>query len=102
MSIEPENLVFQISREMRAELAGMRADLSSMREEMADKAELKAEIDSLRADIASEFALLQAMMAGEHKLTREQIEELRLALADCKASFAEHQAGPHLKPPLLH
>jgi hypothetical protein len=48
---EPESLILQLLREMRAELA-TKADLESVRSEVAD---IKSDMHSLRADVAADI-----------------------------------------------
>jgi hypothetical protein len=74
MADEPENLVLQLLRGIRAEMA-TKAELGELRAEMATKAELKAEIQSLRADVASDLLAMQARSDAEHKATRKQLGE---------------------------
>jgi len=59
---EPESLILQLLRQMRAELGDVRTELSDMRANFATKsdveglgAELGAEMNSLRADVASDI-----------------------------------------------
>jgi hypothetical protein len=70
MGDEPENLVLQLLR-------GMRSDMAEL------KAELKAEINSLRADVASD------MLAME-KRTTERIEGLRQTVVQYHSSVVGH------------
>ncbi len=93
MSTEPESLILQILRQMRAE-AVTKADLEALREdlrgEMASKSELgalrselKSDMHSLRADVASD------LMAMRKELT-DQIVGLRRALVDYHTSVIGH------------
>ena len=67
MSGEPENLVLELLRGLRAGVANVDAKLADA------KVELKSEIHSLRADVASDLATMQAKNDAEHKATRKQL-----------------------------
>ena len=81
MCDEPENLVLQLLR-------GIRADLAET------KAELKGDMHSLRADVASDLLVMQAKLEGDIKKTRkelgEQISGLRSSVVDYHASVIGH------------
>jgi hypothetical protein len=81
MSGEPENLVLQLLRGLRSDVAKMDAKLDETRAEF--KAELRAEINSLRADVASDMLKLQ-------KQTGEQIEGLRQMVVQYHSSVVGH------------
>jgi hypothetical protein len=51
MSSEPESLMLQVLRDMRAEIADVRGNIATK----DDIAELRAEMNCLRADIAAGF-----------------------------------------------
>jgi hypothetical protein len=82
MTTEPESLILQILRQMRAEtvtktdLEALRADL---RAELASKDELRSEMHSLRADVASEIL-------STRKELSEQIVGLRRAVIEYHTS----------------
>ena len=84
MSPEPESLVLQLLRDMRAEIGDMRAEIGETR------VDLKADIHSLRADVASDLVALEARQAAEHKQTREQIVGLRRAVVEYHTSVIGH------------
>ena len=84
MSSEPDNLVLQLLRDLRADMGNMRAEMGDMR------AELKADIHSLRADVASDLLAMDARQAAEHKQTREQIVGLRRAVVEYYTSVIGH------------
>jgi chromosome segregation ATPase len=97
MSDEPENLVLELLRGMRADMGAMRADMGAMRADMATKSELaslkselKSDINSLRADIASDLLLMQARNDAETKATREQIVGLRRAVVEYHSAVIGH------------
>ena len=77
MSPEPESLILQLSRDMRAEIGAMRA-------------EQRSDVHSLRADVAADLLTMEARQAGEHKQTREQIVGLRRALVEYHTSVIGH------------
>ena len=86
MSTEPDSLILQILRQMRAELS-TKADLEVVRSEVGDLrsevAEVKSDMRSLRADVASD--LLTA-----RKELSEQIVGLRRAVIDYHTSVIGH------------
>ncbi len=86
MSQEPESLILQILREMRAELAS-KSDLNELRAEVGDirteLAGVKSDMRSLRADVASD------LLATRKELS-EQIVGLRRAVIDYHTSVIGH------------
>ena|SRR5271166_4534716 len=84
MSAEPESLVLQILRHMRAELAELRAEfrteVSDLRSKVAD---VKSDMHSLRADVTSD------LMTTRRELT-DQIVGLRRAVVDYHTSVIGH------------
>ncbi len=87
---EPENLVLQILREMRAEMRDMRAEMatkselgdlrSEVRSELAD---LRSEVHSLRADVASDLLVMEKRLG-------ERITALNRAVMHYHASALGH------------
>ena len=85
MSPEPESLILQLLRPMRAEAvtktdlealrANLRAELASKSELGSLRSELKSDIRSLRADVASDLLTMRKELA-------EQIVGLRRAVVD--------------------
>jgi uncharacterized coiled-coil DUF342 family protein len=69
MANEPENLVLELLRGLRAQMGELRAEMGEIR------AELKADINSLRADVASDLLAMQAKADAEHKATRDEVRE---------------------------
>jgi hypothetical protein len=88
MANEPENLVLELLRGIRAELGELKAELKS---EIGD---LRAELHSLRADVASDLVAMQARADAEHKATRDSTRELvtglRRAVFDYHSSVIGH------------
>jgi hypothetical protein len=70
---EPENLVLELLRGMRADITSVKADVELMRSQMVTKDELASEIRSLRADVASDLLAMQEKNTAEHKATREMV-----------------------------
>ncbi len=73
MADEPENLVLQLLREMRGEMADMRS-----------------EMHSLRADVASDLHMLDAKIGAVRKDLSDQIVGLRRAVVDYHSSVVGH------------
>ena len=73
MADEPENLVLQLLRGVRADVAAVRAEMATKAELGELRAELKADMQSLRADVAADLAAMQARADAEHKATRKQL-----------------------------
>jgi len=84
---EPENLVLQLLRGVRADVAEVRAEVAEVRAEVA---EVRAEVHSLRADVASDLLAMQAKNDAEHKATREQIAGLRRAVVEYHSVVIGH------------
>ncbi|MGD1035668.1 MAG: hypothetical protein ABR878_00400 [Roseiarcus sp.] len=80
MADEPEGVVLQLLRGIRAE--------------MATKAELKAEIQLLRAGVAADLVAMQAKVDAEHKATRKQLGDqiagLRRAVVEYHSVVVGH------------
>jgi hypothetical protein len=70
MATEPEYLVLEFLRDIRADITEARVEL---------RGEFSAKIYSLRADVASDFVNLNGKIDTEIKATREQIVGLRRA-----------------------
>jgi hypothetical protein len=73
MVAEPDNLVLELLRQMRADIS-----------------ELKSGVHSLRADAAGDFLAMQAKNGAEHKITREQITGLRRAVVEYHSAVVGH------------
>ena len=76
MADEPENLVLQLLRGIRADMT-TKADLAVVK---ADLDELRAEVHSLRADVASDLVGLRAEVKAEFKNVGDVVAGIRRAL----------------------
>jgi len=61
MSTEPESLILQMLREMRADMARLEGNIASK----DDIRELQADFSSLRADVASDVLTLHKELGGQ-------------------------------------
>jgi hypothetical protein len=84
MATEPENLVLELLRGIRAEVSGVRSEVGSVR------ADMTSELTSLRADVASDFVTLGAKVASDNKATRDQIVGLRRAVIEYHSVVVGH------------
>ncbi len=89
MTTEPESLILELLRQMRAEMASkadleaLRADLRAELASKAELAELRSEMQSLRADVASDIL-------STRKELSEQIVGLRRAVIEYHTSVIGH------------
>ncbi len=88
MADEPENIVLQQLRVMRAEISQAHAQLREQMKSIHD--EVRGDMRSLRADIASDLLAMQAKNDAEHKATREQIVGLRRAVVEYHTAVLGH------------
>ena len=79
MAGEPENLVLELLR-------GIRADMATK----AELAEVRADVRSLRAHVAADFVALQANVEAGDKATRDQIVGLRRAVVEYHSAVIGH------------
>jgi hypothetical protein len=79
MANEPENLVLELLR-------GIRADMVTK----GELAELRAEVHSMRADVAADLVAMQAKGEADEKATRDQIVGLRRALVEYHSAVIGH------------
>ena len=90
MANEPENLVLELLRRIRAEMA-TKAELAELKAELKGEiGDLKAEVRSLRADVASDLLAMQAKSGAEHKATHEQVDGLRRQVFEYHSSVIGH------------
>ena len=86
MSTEPDSLILQLLRKMRAEIGSVRTEVESIRSDMAtrnDLADVRSEMRSLRADVASDLLVAR-------KETSDQIVGLRRAVIEYHSSVIGH------------
>lgn len=86
MSTEPDSLILQLLRQMRAEIGSVRTEVESIRSDMAtrnDLADVRSEMQSLRADVASDLLVAR-------KETSDQIAGLRRAVIEYHSSVIGH------------
>jgi chromosome segregation ATPase len=76
---EPDNLVLQLLRDMRTDVANLREKVATK----DDMAEIRSEINSLRADVASDLITTRKELS-------EQIVGLRRAVIDYHSSVIGH------------
>lgn len=86
MSPEPESLILQLLRDMRAEIGDLRGEMATK----TDLSDIRSEINSLRADVAADLISLEARQDLQHKQTREQIGGLRRAVVEYHTSVIGH------------
>jgi uncharacterized coiled-coil DUF342 family protein len=90
MAGEPENLVLELLRAIRGEIA----DIKSVMATKSDLSDVRAEINSLRADVASDLLAMQAKSDAEHKATRDavraQVDGLRRQVFEYHSSVIGH------------
>jgi hypothetical protein len=86
MSSEPESLMLQLLRDMRAEIADVRGNMATK----DDIAELRAETNSLRADVAADFIQVGNDLTQVRKDLGEQITGLRRAVIEYHTSVVGH------------
>ena len=86
MPEEPESLILELLRQMRAELGDVRSDIGQLR---ADVSQIRADsvtpsdLHSLRADVAAD-------MLTNHRELSEQIVGLRRAVIEYHTSVIGH------------
>jgi chromosome segregation ATPase len=79
MTEEPESLILELLRQMRAELGDVRSDISQLRADSATKSDLSM----LRADVAADI------LSNRRELS-EQIVGLRRAVVEYHTSVIGH------------
>ncbi len=79
MTEEPESLILELLRQMRAELGDVRSDVSQLRADSATKSDLSM----LRADVAADIL-------SNRKELSEQIVGLRRAVVEYHTSVIGH------------
>lgn len=88
MSGEPESLILELLRKIRADVARVDEKIESKVESV--KAELRSEIQSLRADVAADFIAVQKEFVAVRKEMGEQIAGLRRAVVEYHSAVLGH------------
>ena len=84
LSPEPQSLVLELLRSIRADIARVDAKVDSIETKLElAKSELRSEIQLLRADVAADFIALR-------KETNEQIAGLRRAVVEYHSAVLGH------------
>jgi len=83
---EPDNLVLQVLREMRGDIADVRGKMAAK----DDIADLRSEMRSLRADVASDIHSLDARVDAAHQDLSDQIIGLRGAVVEYHSAVIGH------------
>ncbi len=86
MSEQPENIVLQLLRELRADVA-RNADRMATKDHIAT---LDQKIDILRADVASDLVGLEQRLGDQEKRLSDQIAHLRRAVMEYHSSTIGH------------
>ena len=71
MTEEPQSLILELLRQMRAELGDVRSEVSQIRTTSATKSDL----NTLRADVAADMHTLRADVAADILSTRKELSE---------------------------
>jgi hypothetical protein len=97
MTEEPDSLILELLRQMRAELASkdevraMRAEVSDLRSEVGG---VKSGVESLRTELKSDMHTLRADVAADLLSTRKELSEqivgLRRAVIEYHTSVIGH------------
>jgi chromosome segregation ATPase len=91
LSPEPQSLVLELLRNIRADVARVDAKVDSVETKLElTKAELRSEIQSLRADVAADLIAVNARIDAGRKETSEQIAGLRRAVVEYHSAVLGH------------
>jgi hypothetical protein len=90
MAPEPESLILQLLRDMRAEISDMRADVADVRTQMATIGELAALKSELKSDMHSHRADMAADLLTTRKELGEQIVGVRRAVIEYHTTVIGH------------
>ena len=82
MSDEPESLILQMLRQMRAEIGDVRSEMATK----SDISELKGEIATVRSNVQSVRADVASAMIVTRKEMTDQVAGLRRAVIECHTS----------------
>ena len=86
MSPEPESLILQLLRDMRAEIGDVRSEMATK----TNIVDLRSEMTSLRADVAADMMDMRREIGGVRKELSEQIVGLRRAVVEYHTSVIGH------------
>ena len=87
---EPDNLVLQLLRDMRASMA-TKDDLSGLRAEMHEvRDDLRSEMHSLRADVASDLMTTRKELSDRIDGLSDQVAALRRAVVEYHSAVIGH------------
>jgi hypothetical protein len=90
MADEPDSLVLQLLRQIRADMA-TKAEVAEFKAEMkSDVQSVRTDLASLRADVASDLAIMQGKNEAEFKQVREQIVGLRRTVVESHSAVSGH------------
>lgn len=84
MSGEPESLVLELLRNIRADVVRLDGKIDAV------KLELRSEIQSLRADVAADFLDVNGKIGGLRKEVGEQITGLRRTVVEYHSAVLGH------------
>jgi hypothetical protein len=91
MPDEPDNLVLELLRGIRADVTEIRAEVTDMRSVLGTHgsrlSQLETSLKTFAHHVASDFLVLQAKMEAENQRTRDQLVGLRRMVADYHSSY---------------
>jgi len=90
LSQEPETLVLELLRKIRADVARVDEKVD------AAKADLHSDMHSLRADIAADVVAVNARIDAARKDTSDQIVGLRRAVIEYHSAVLGHRVEQHI------
>jgi len=90
VSGEPENLVLEHLRVLRAEVGEIKSVMATKADLAELRAELRSEMQSLRADVASDLAVVNAKVDTVRKELGEQLVGLRRAVVEYHSTVIGH------------
>jgi len=82
MTEEPESLILELLRQMRAELGDVRAEMATKADLASLRADVSAKMRSLHADFAADLHSMQADLLSTRRELGEQIVGLRRAVME--------------------
>ena len=91
MTEEPESLILELLRQMRAELGDVRSEVGQLRADSATKSDLH----TLRADVAADLHSLRADVAADMLTNRKELSEQIVGL---RRAVIEYHASANPRP----